>query len=312
MRNLINCAFVAMLICLFSACSKSEQQSSAGEIENNAVPTLEHAIRIPSSSNVSENRTIRPLVVKVFIDAIGDYFVAVGKDVPQPIQPEALDGYLAGIQAMDSTITLAIYADADVSHKYVFDVYYIADKRHIPVFEVSKKDQEEMEEVSEPTPTRSEPSSKPTQYVSEPAGPVPAISQKQIEDSIAIAQREAKERVNAVFNGVSFPTDEESNTPSRKGKSYSGSGSVGGYKWSMTGRDAISIPSPKGSFNEEGNVIVRVRVNATGEVIEAGCIGGTISDRQTIQLALDAALKAKFTAANGTQVGTITYTFKFQ
>ena len=84
-------------------------------------------------------------MIKVYIDVLGDYSVAVGSDRPQALLPEALDGYLAGIQAMDSTITLAIYADADVSHKYVFDVYYIADKRHIPVFEVSKKDQEEMD-----------------------------------------------------------------------------------------------------------------------------------------------------------------------
>jgi len=53
-------------------------------------------INLPTSR--SQHAT-RPLVAKVFIDAIGDYSVAIGNGKPQAILPEALDDYLAQIQA---------------------------------------------------------------------------------------------------------------------------------------------------------------------------------------------------------------------
>ena len=90
-----------------------------------------------------------------------------------------------------------------------------------------------------------------------------------------------------------------------------GHGSVGGNDWSMKGRDARAIPKPSNTFNQEGRVIVEIRVNAAGQVISASHKGGTISDKQTIQLALDAARKAKFTEGDHDQIGTITYNFKF-
>ena len=62
---------------------------------------------------------------------------------------------------------------------------------------------------------------------------------------------------------------------------------------------------------QEGKVIVEIRVNAAGTVVSAKHKGGTISDRATIQLAIDAALKAKFTEGDHDQIGTITYNFKF-
>ena len=76
-----------------------------------------------------------------------------------------------------------------------------------------------------------------------------------------------------------------------------GHGSSGGNSWSLSGR-GIKGTLPK-------------RVNAAGNVIAATHKGGTISDKQTIQLALDAARKAKFTEGDHDQIGTITYNFKF-
>ena len=53
-------------------------------------------------------------------------------------------------------------------------------------------------------------------------------------------------------------------------------------------------------------------MNAAGQVVDARETTGTnISDKQTIQLALDAAKKAKFTEGDHDQIGTITYNFKF-
>ena len=90
-----------------------------------------------------------------------------------------------------------------------------------------------------------------------------------------------------------------------------GKGSVGGNNWSLAGRNLKALPKPSNEFKQEGKVVVEIRVNAAGNVISAKQIGGTISDKQTIQLALDAAKKAKFTEGEHDQIGTITYTFKF-
>lgn len=90
-----------------------------------------------------------------------------------------------------------------------------------------------------------------------------------------------------------------------------GTGSVGGNCWNLAGRNLKALPKPSNNFNQAGKVVVEIRVNAGGNVISAKQIGGTISDKQTIQLALDAAKKAKFTEGNSEQIGTITYTFKF-
>ena len=90
-----------------------------------------------------------------------------------------------------------------------------------------------------------------------------------------------------------------------------GHGSIGGNDWSLSGRNARDIPKPANTFNQEGKVIIEIRVNAAGQVINATLKGGTISDKQTIQLALEAARKAKFTEGDHDQIGTITYNFKF-
>ena len=90
-----------------------------------------------------------------------------------------------------------------------------------------------------------------------------------------------------------------------------GHGSSGGNNWSMAGRYLKgSLPQPSNNFNQEGKVIVEIRVNAAGTVISAAIKGGNISDKRTQQIALDAAKKAKFTEGDHDQIGTITYIFK--
>ncbi len=91
-----------------------------------------------------------------------------------------------------------------------------------------------------------------------------------------------------------------------------GHGSSGGNSWSLSGRGIKgTLPQPSNSFNQEGRVIIEIRVNAAGNVISATIKGGNISDKQTQQLALEAAKKAKFTQGDHDQIGTITYNFKF-
>lgn len=85
-----------------------------------------------------------------------------------------------------------------------------------------------------------------------------------------------------------------------------------GNAWSLTGRSVVKLPNPSTNFNQEGKVVVQIRVNAAGDVVEAKCVEGTsVTDRQTQQLALEAARKAKFTEGDHDQIGTITYNFKF-
>ena len=89
-----------------------------------------------------------------------------------------------------------------------------------------------------------------------------------------------------------------------------GSIAIGGNSCSLEGRDIISLPRPSTNYNEEGKVIIEVHVNPNGEVCAATHKGGTVTDKQTIQIALDAARKAKFSKGDHEQIGTITYTFK--
>ena len=90
-----------------------------------------------------------------------------------------------------------------------------------------------------------------------------------------------------------------------------GHGSVGGNSWSLAGRGIKgTLPFPSNNFQQEGKVVVQIRVNAAGQVVNATITGGDVSDKQTQQLALEAARKAKFTEGDHDQIGTITYIFK--
>ena len=90
-----------------------------------------------------------------------------------------------------------------------------------------------------------------------------------------------------------------------------GHGSSGGNNWSLSGRSIRgTLPQPSNNFKQEGKVIVEIRVNAAGQVTNATIKGGDVSDKQTQQLALEAARKAKFTEGDHDQIGTITYIFK--
>ena len=85
----------------------------------------------------------------------------------------------------------------------------------------------------------------------------------------------------------------------------------GGNSWSLTGRGISgTLTQPSNNFKQEGKVLVQIRVNAAGQVVSATITGGDISDKQTQQLALEAARKAKFTEGDHDQIGTITYIFK--
>lgn len=135
----------------------------------------------------------------------------------------------------------------------------------------------------------------------------------------AKAERDAKiAKANAMGglfgnNGSDATGSGDSQGSGQKGNPI-GHGSVGGNSWSLAGRDLKGMPQPSNNFSQEGTVVVRIEVNRQGQVVAATLgTGSTISDKATVQLALDAARRATFSeGSQDKQVGTITYHFKFK
>ena len=135
----------------------------------------------------------------------------------------------------------------------------------------------------------------------------------------AEAERKAKEaEAIAKANALGSLFGQSGNTAGSgdsQGKGQKGNpvghGSVGGNSWTLSGRGIKgTLPQPSNDFKQEGRVVVQIRVNAAGQVVSATITGGDVSDKQTQQLALDAARKAMFTEGDHDQIGTITYIFK--
>ena len=123
--------------------------------------------------------------------------------------------------------------------------------------------------------------------------------------------RSGSTNVTVQVRSYSFQRNEQGSIGSLFGNPV-GHGSGVGNSWSIPGRSIKgSLPQASNKFNQEGRVIIEIRVNAKGDVISAVHKGGTISDKKQIQTALEAARKAKFTEGDHEQIGTITYNFKF-
>lgn len=90
-----------------------------------------------------------------------------------------------------------------------------------------------------------------------------------------------------------------------------GRGSEGGNSWSLNGRSLkgrLAQPSYKG--NDQGRIVVNIRVDQQGRVVDASIgTGTTITSEQMRQAALQAAKKNVFSTGNSPAVGTITYNF---
>ncbi len=91
---------------------------------------------------------------------------------------------------------------------------------------------------------------------------------------------------------------------------------VSGGSFSLDGRALIgSLPQAAYSVQEEGNVVVEIRVDRNGNVVSATARlqGSTTSNTTLWKAAVEAAKKAKFNvsqSATAVQVGTITYHFR--
>ncbi len=81
----------------------------------------------------------RQVVAKVYIDNLGTYSVAVGKEKAREIEADMLEAYLEGIQAEDSTMYIALHADEDIAYKEVVRVLDIANTNHMKLVVATKR-----------------------------------------------------------------------------------------------------------------------------------------------------------------------------
>lgn len=154
----------------------------------------------------------------------------------------------------------------------------------------------------------------------------------------AAAEEEARRQkaaaaMNGIFGGTSGSGTNYGSGNSSYGRSYNvqgsacgnttkgnpagtgvGSGSSGSGRWSLAGRSLKGyLSEPSYNYNAEGIVVVRIRVNAAGQVVDATLgQGSTTSDQGLIQAAIAAAKKATFSAGDSDTIGSITYVFKMK
>jgi len=81
----------------------------------------------------------KQVVAKVFIDDLGQYSVALGKEQPVMILEEDLEGYLSSVQAQDSTMYVALHADENIAYKQVVKVLDIANERKMKLVIATKR-----------------------------------------------------------------------------------------------------------------------------------------------------------------------------
>lgn len=85
------------------------------------------------------NTATKQVVAKVTIDNLGNYYVALGRQLPVVIAAEDLEAYLTTIQQQDSTMYLALHADQDIAYRNVVRVLDIANQHKMKIVIATKK-----------------------------------------------------------------------------------------------------------------------------------------------------------------------------
>lgn len=126
------------------------------------------------------------------------------------------------------------------------------------------------------------------------------------------ATRQADDLIGGSF-GAGNNTGSGNSQASNTAGNPVGQGTSGGNSWSLAGRNLLgTMVSPRYSENEEGFLVVEIRVDASGNVIAARILRGTISSTTLQDAAKEAAMKTKFSAGSGVVIGSITYNFKLR
>lgn len=135
------------------------------------------------------------------------------------------------------------------------------------------------------------------------------------------ARDKAKDLMTGAFGNNQGTTGSGTSTGnttqgSATGNPAAAGGGSGGPKWSLKGRSLKGkLAMPGYNTNDEGVVVVSIRVNAAGKVVSASKGQGTnTSNESLINAAISAAKQATFSAAESPDApdvfGTITYQFK--
>ena len=93
-------------------------------------------INLPTSRAATATKQV---VAKVTIDNLGNYYVALGKQMPVAIAEEDLESYLTTIQQQDSTMYVALHADQDISYRNVVHVLDIANQHKMKIVIATKR-----------------------------------------------------------------------------------------------------------------------------------------------------------------------------
>lgn len=93
-------------------------------------------INLPTSR---ANSATKQVVAKVTIDNLGNYYVALGRQMPVAIAEENLEAYLTTIQQQDSTMYVALHADQDISYRNVVHVLDIANQHKMKIVIATKR-----------------------------------------------------------------------------------------------------------------------------------------------------------------------------
>lgn len=139
--------------------------------------------------------------------------------------------------------------------------------------------------------------------------------EKAAEEARIKAEQEAKKNQASSLAGSAFQNMGKGQGQT-KGETQQGNpagqGSQGGHSWSLNGRDLLGkLAQPSYQGNEEGRIVVEIRVDASGTVVSASIAKGTTITNETLRnAAITAAKKNKFSTGGGVAIGTITYNFR--
>lgn len=147
-----------------------------------------------------------------------------------------------------------------------------------------------------------------------------------------VEKEQPKINQKAMFKGRESTQDKEGSEGISKGtgdqgkewgsdqsKNYGDGNGLGdsGIGFSLGGRKHIALPKPNDNSQAVGTVVIRIKVDKKGNVIDASyqAKGSNTTNSTLVQAAIQAAKKSKFEAdlnASEEQFGTITYHFKVE
>lgn len=137
---------------------------------------------------------------------------------------------------------------------------------------------------------------------------------KRVREAQIRAEQEAKQKKAGALTGSAFQ-NKGSGQGGSQGSTQEGSpigfGSQGGNSWSLSGRNLLGrLAQPSYKGNQEGVIVVQIRVDASGNVTSASITTGTtITDESMRKASVEAARKNRFSSDTGVAIGTITYKF---